>query len=890
MESAIYTTTQEHINADTTPVPPSTIIHKPKRDNLTREEKTQIRKMIGKGMNGPEICAKMGMNIRTYYNLRTRLNKELGLHDIDKEALFSEHPKLIFKTQIAQQLPRRGKRGSAIQAPIVRPLAEGQMPIELATRETIPPLKDWVEQSNIILDGEPFTFIKHEYLIEPYTEDHPFTVDQKATQMGLTSLRMLMVIYRARFRHYRGILYYFPTKTDVIDFSRSRIAPLIEENPDTIGNYIQETNSITVKKLWNCFLFFRGMNSAISVKSQPADCIIFDELDEAQEDRMEMAMKRLSHSQFKEIAMLSNPTLPDYGINRQFQRCVAPDTKILRTDLHWYQAKELKVGDELVGFDEESHGNGKSRPRRYRATKVTCVNRIDLPCFKLYFDDGTEVVCSKDHRWLTERATNVRFKFAKNLKIGDKVISIGTWKEIDSRMAGWMAGIFDGEGSVSRTTKKAQISTIGFGQNPGIIFEKVKKTLSFYGFQYSESQQTGKCRGLRLKGGLPERLRFLGTFRPYRLIEQSKKTWEGISVGKDGGLTKKPKLVRKEEFGIKTLIALGTEHGTYIANGLLSHNSDMRYWLLKCPKCGQSTCMEDTFPECIVEWNGKVVRLCQSCRDAELDPSIGEWVAKRPSITNIRGRNYSQLFSAFVSPQEILDEYNNTSHIKQFYNLTIGTAFVEAENRLTVREVLDLCRDEGMAESDLGPCSMGVDQMSHSLHVTIGKRVTERAGKIVHIGIYKDWIELDKLMERFHVNRCVCDLQPETRNARAFGSRHKGRVFLNFYRERQKGDYIWDEEKMMVLCNRTESLDASHYEVQEANITFPKECDIMKVFADQLHNAGKELVEEKDKDGKLTGAKRYVYKKLGVDHFRHSYNYECMARQYQVDLLFPELL
>lgn len=610
---------------------------------LTREEKTQIRKLAAKGLKGPEIAKQVGISLRTFYNFKTALNKQLGLHNIDKRQLYSDNPKLVFKPQPALLKLRRGKRGPATPAPITRSILDTQGPIPLEFRETIPPLKDWVEENAIILDGEPFTFNKHEYLIEPYSEDHPFTVDEKATQMGITSKEMLRVMHRAKYRKqsgkpYRGILYYFPSKTDVIDFSRTRIAPLIEENPDAIGNWIQETNSITVKRIWDTFLYFRGMNSAITVKSAPGDYIIFDELDEASEDRMAMALKRLSHSQFKEIAMLSNPTLPDYGINKQFLR------------------------------------------------------------------------------------------------------------------------------------------------------------------------------------------------------------------------------------------------------------SDQRYWMLKCPKCNQYTCMEDTFPECIAEWNGKVVRLCQSCRDAELNPSIGEWVAKRPAITEIRGRHYSQLFSAFVSPQEILDEYRLTSHMKQFYNLTIGTAFVEAENRLTVQEVLELCGSDGIANSDSGPCTMGVDQMSHSLHVTIGKRVPEKAGKIVHIGIYKDWSELDGLMNKFHVNRCVCDLLPETRNARAFAEKHKGRVFLNFYREHQKGDYLWNEEKMMVLCNRTESLDASHYEVQERNITFPKDCDIMKKFAEHLHNAGKELIEEKDKDGKPTGAKRYVYKKLGEDHFRHSFNYECMARQYQVDLLFPELL
>ena len=90
--------------------------------------------------------------------------------------------------------------------------------------------------------------------------------------------------------------------------------------------------------------------------------------------------------------------------------------------------------------------------------------------------------------------------------------------------------------------------------------------------------------------------------------------------------------------------------------------TDQRYWLLKCQKCGEHTCLEDTFPDCLVEFRGRVIRLCQHCRDKELHPSIGQWVAKKPSITDKRGRHYSQLFSQFVDPAEILHQYRTTTN------------------------------------------------------------------------------------------------------------------------------------------------------------------------------------------------------------------------------------
>jgi hypothetical protein len=491
---------------------------------------------------------------------------------------------------------------------------------ELKGEGTAKPLGEWALSLPVILDGRRFTFRKHEYLIEPYADTHPDQTFQKAAQLGLTSLAMLRAIHSARYRNFRGILYLFPSRFDVTDFSKGRVAPLIEQNPETIGRWVRETDAANIKQIHNCFLYFRGMKSRAGLKSIPADCLILDELDEAPEQNaVDMAMERLSHSEHKEVLKLSNPTLPDYGIDKAFQE------------------------------------------------------------------------------------------------------------------------------------------------------------------------------------------------------------------------------------------------------------TDQRYWLLKCPKCGKYTCLEDTFPECLIETKDKVIRACEKCK-AELNPSAGQWVAKRPNVEK-RGYHFSQLFSHYVEPKDILHQFRTTTNLTDFYNLKIGIAYVVAENRLSVQEVLSLCGSDGMLSECTGPCSMGVDQ-GRDLHVVIGAGREGKAGQIVHIGIYKDWEELDRLMKNFNVACCVVDALPEQRNARAFAERHRGRVYLNFYNQYQKGSYAWNARDLIVQGNRTESLDASHTEIMAGRIVLPKESDVTREFAKHLHNTAKKLEEDEE-----TGSKRYVYVKLGPDHFRHAFNYEAMARQ-----------
>jgi hypothetical protein len=493
-------------------------------------------------------------------------------------------------------------------------------------QEEKPLFHEWV--GGVILDGKPFSFQRHEYLLEPYQDNHPDVTEMKAAQMGLSSKAILKVLYGARYKGYKGVLYLFPTRSDVQDFSKGRISPLIEDNPEFIGQWVRETDAAGIKRVWNTYLYLRGMQSRIGLKSIPVDLIVFDELDEAPQNAVDMAMERMGHSEIREVLRLSNPTLPDYGIDKAFQE------------------------------------------------------------------------------------------------------------------------------------------------------------------------------------------------------------------------------------------------------------TDQRYWLLKCPVCSSWTCLEDTFPDCLVEIGGRVIRACQKCQ-GELNPSIGEWIAKRPSIKDKRGRHYSQLFSHFVDPGDILHQFRTTNNLTDFYNLKIGIAYVEATNRLSVQEVLALCGNEGIVDQDPGPCSMGVDQ-GKDLHVVIGKRTPPKAGSIIHLGIYKDWEELDRLMRSFNISRCVVDALPETRNARAFAERHKGKVFLSFYQDHQKGSYAWNEKDLIVSCNRTESLDASHREVSEKTIIIPRECEITRLFADHLHNVAKKLEEDEE-----TGSKRYVYVKLGPDHFRHAYNYEVMARGTVIQRLFP---
>jgi hypothetical protein len=162
------------------------------------------------------------------------------------------------------------------------------------------------------------------------------------------------------------------------------------------------------------------------------------------------------------------------------------------------------------------------------------------------------------------------------------------------------------------------------------------------------------------------------------------------------------------------------------------------------------------------------------------------------------------------------------------------------------------------------------------------KTIEARDSKNFKINNKTPLIKEARLMRNFNISRCVIDALPETRNARAFAERFKGKVFLSYYNIHQKGAYMWDEKKLVVSSNRTESLDASHREIMDQDLILPREGEIVREFAKQLHNVAKRLIEDEE-----TGSKRYQYIKLGgPDHFRHAFNYEAMGRSYGKGSIF----
>ncbi|KKK50898.1 hypothetical protein LCGC14_3120420, partial [marine sediment metagenome] len=147
--------------------------------------------------------------------------------------------------------------------------------------------------------------------------------------------------------------------------------------------------------------------------------------------------------------------------------CLAPKTKVLKSDLTWVPINSLMVGDELIGVSK--HKNGKWCQV---GSTVEGTNTIIDESYRIITDKGT-VISNGEHPWLCVGTANYwygrggKWVLTKDLKPTDKIKYFGgVWHEDVTYDGGYLAGILDGEGWVSR-------AEVGISQKDETVYQRI---------------------------------------------------------------------------------------------------------------------------------------------------------------------------------------------------------------------------------------------------------------------------------------------------------------------------------------------------------------------------------------------------------------------------------
>lgn len=272
-------------------------------------------------------------------------------------------------------------------------------------------------------------------------------------------------------------------------------------------------------------------------------------------------------------------------IQEKVDGCVSIDTPILKSDLSYVQAKDLKIGDKLIGF-EDTLNNPK-----LIESEVTFSSPIQKECYKVILQDR-EVIASHDHPWLVRNKTSNNGKkwvLTRDLKPDMKIVSIDYWERESTWNSGYIAAFFDGEGSLVRSKNQRVLSVY---QRTGKTLDHLLYLLSKDGFNFNVDYRKRKvnykqCASVILRdGSWTKILHFLGRYGPVRLLDDAKKIWNNAPLN----FVPNSKVIKIEDVGIQTVQGLSTSSKTYIAKGLFSHNSQFSFGVfngeLKCRSKG----------------------------------------------------------------------------------------------------------------------------------------------------------------------------------------------------------------------------------------------------------------------------------------------------------------
>ena len=195
----------------------------------------------------------------------------------------------------------------------------------------------WASFNKIALQAGPFTFEGHEYQYEPMQQKSRRVCYIKATGGGFSELEILKTLHGCIYGRFpQGALYLFPTSDASQEFSKSRFGPLIAANPLSIGKFVKShgksTDTATLKKIGSAFLYLRGAKltqaagpgtdakESVNLRGIQVDSVKFDESELMEEEALTKARKRMGASFVNEEVYISNPGLPDHGIDLTFQK------------------------------------------------------------------------------------------------------------------------------------------------------------------------------------------------------------------------------------------------------------------------------------------------------------------------------------------------------------------------------------------------------------------------------------------------------------------------------------------------------------------------------------------------------------------------------------------
>ena len=173
----------------------------------------------------------------------------------------------------------------------------------------------WIQNNQIKTEsGQPLDFKTHRYLFDIYRDTSKYLCCIKAGQIGFSTMAILKTIWLAK-NQKLDIAYILPTVEMVQKFVGSKVNRMAQQNT-IIDSWMKDKDSITQKQVGQNYIHYLGAQTPTAAIMISADMLVADEYDKAPQNILEIFDSRLQHSKYGYKWVFSNPTIPDFGVDR----------------------------------------------------------------------------------------------------------------------------------------------------------------------------------------------------------------------------------------------------------------------------------------------------------------------------------------------------------------------------------------------------------------------------------------------------------------------------------------------------------------------------------------------------------------------------------------------
>lgn len=324
--------------------------------------------------------------------------------------------------------------------------------------------------------------------------------------------------------------------------------------------------------------------------------------------------------------------------------CLHPDTPVFMGDYSFKRIGDIQVGDDVIGTERKKGKNAKTQERDFLArTKVTQTHKRIADLFEITLESGKKLICTDDHRW-------GYYNGSKELKYGPPKIGRRLKKILDMPgnppdgldfERGWLAGMWDGEGSFDVITQSVVHNEL--------VCHRIEELLNKIGFKFSITHYSSKTwknstqRVFTLNGGRNEYIKMLNWLNPVKRI--TKRTDKRMLSARYGS---PDTIIDIKKIGPGEVVCITTGASNFIADGYLSHNCDT-----------EMTCVGDLLQRTIkldIPFQHNHYSVGKSKKDSISDRADATWGQGEALFIERARKN----FDLIDPPGRITDEaYNN---------------------------------------------------------------------------------------------------------------------------------------------------------------------------------------------------------------------------------------